>query len=69
MRISHVNAIGALLLLVAGGCMGGTGSGMLGISSGGNDGGSNAPPVLSFFVQPNSANAGRIITPPVQVLE
>jgi hypothetical protein len=27
------------------------------------------PPVLSFFVQPNSAHVGQIITPPVEVAE
>jgi len=68
MRISHANVIGALLLLVAGGCMGGTGSGVVGISGGNGGNGSNTAPVLGFFVQPNSSNVGRVITPAVEVV-
>ena len=68
MRIPHANVIGALLLMVAGGCFGGTGSGMVGIS-GGNGGNNNTtPPVLGFFVQPNSSNVGQVISPPVEVV-
>lgn len=48
--------------------MGGTGSGLIGIATGDGGGSSNGPPVLSFFVQPNSADAGTVISPPVQVL-
>ena len=68
MRISHANVIGALLLLVAGGCMGGTGSGLVGISGGNGGNGSNTAPVLGFFVQPNSSNVGRVISPAVEVM-
>ena len=67
MRIPHANVIGALLLLVAGGCMGGTGSGLVGICCGGNNGG-NGTPVLGFFVQPNTSDVGRVITPAVEVV-
>src|SRR5882672_9574671 len=64
MRISHANVTGALLLLVAGGCMGGTGSGLFGIccGNGGGNGGNNGPAALEFFVQPNTANVGQIMT-------
>ncbi len=55
----------ALITLVIGGCN--TGSLLTGISGGGG-GGDNTPPVLSFFVQPNTANAGQVIAPPVEVL-
>jgi len=67
MRISPANVIGALVLLVAGGCMGGTGSGLVGICCGGNNGG-NGTPVLGFFVQPNTSDVGRVITPAVEVV-
>ena len=68
MRIPHANVIGALLLLVAGGCMGGTGSGLVGICCGNGGNGSNTAPVLGFFVQPNTSNVGRVITPAVEVV-
>jgi len=69
MRITHTNITRMLILLLIGGCDG-TGSGLKGITvSGGSGGtGSNAPPVLSFFVQPNSANARQTISPAVEVL-
>jgi len=63
MRISHANVIGTLLLLVAGGCMGGTGSGLFGICCGNGSGsGNNGPAALEFFVQPNTANVGQVMT-------
>jgi hypothetical protein len=68
MRIAKLSVTRTLLTLVVSGCMGGTGSGLVGIAGGNNNGGSAAPPLLSFFVQPNSANVGQIITPPVEVM-
>ena len=57
MRIPRAHVIGALLLLVAAGCLGGTGSGLVGICCGGNGGnGGNGTPGLGFFVQPNAAD-------------
>ena len=56
-----------ILTLIVSGCIGGQGSGLVGIA-GGTGNGNNAPPVLAFFVQPNSANVGQIITPPVEVM-
>src|SRR6266576_5770795 len=70
MRLSNSNIMRALITLVIGGCN--TGSLLTGISGngggGGGGGGGNTPPVLSFFVQPNTANVGQRISPPVEVL-
>ena len=66
MRIHHSRVIPTLVLLAVGACFSGTGSGLTG-TNGGN-GGTNSPPVLGFFVQPNSANVGRAISPPVEVV-
>ena len=66
MRITPLPVSGTLLALLVSGCFGGQGSGLVGISGG--NGGSNTPPVLGFFVQPNSANAGQTISPAVEVL-
>jgi len=61
MRITHAGVIGTLVVLTTG-CFGGTGSGLFGISGGGTNGGSNGPAALEFFVQPNTANVGQIMT-------
>jgi len=68
MRLSNSNIMRALITLAIGGCN--TGSLLTGISGngGGGGGGGNTPPVLSFFVQPNTANVGQAISPPVEVL-
>jgi|SRR6266550_6696707 len=70
MRLSNSNIMRALIILVIGGCN--TGSLLTGISGngggGGGGGGGNTPPVLSFFVQPNTANVGQRISPAVEVL-
>ena len=68
MRIPRANVIGAPLLLVAAGCLGGTGSGLVGICCGNGGNGSNGTPGLDFFVQPNAADVGQAITPPVEVV-
>ncbi|HEY3221457.1 MAG TPA: hypothetical protein VGJ80_12050 [Gemmatimonadales bacterium] len=68
MRIAPWSVIGALLTLVITGCIGGIGSGMVGISGGNGGNGSNGPPVLGFFVQPNSADVGQAISPAVEVV-
>jgi hypothetical protein len=68
MRITHSSSIvRTLITVVTTGCIGGTGSGLLGIN-GGDTGTSTTPPVLAFFVQPNTANVGQVISPPVQVV-
>ncbi len=61
MRITHAGVIGTLVALTTG-CFGGSGSGLFGISGGGTNGGSNGPAALEFFVQPNTANVGQIMT-------
>ena len=68
MRIAHLSVTRTLLTVVVGGCIGGQGSGLVGISGGNGGNGNNSPPVLGFFVQPNSANAGQIISPPAEVV-
>ena len=67
MRIRYSNVVQVLLTAVASACFTGTGSGLTGIS-GGDNGGSTTAPVLGFFVQPNSANVGQVISPPVEVV-
>ena len=68
MRIAHSSFTRTVLTLVVSGCIGGTGSGLVGVAGGNGNNGSNTPPVLGFFVQPNSANVGQTITPSVQVV-
>src|SRR5713101_4354020 len=65
MRITPLPVSGTLLAILVSGCFGGAGSGLVGIN-GGNGG--NGPPVLGFFVQPNSANVGQVITPAVEIV-
>jgi hypothetical protein len=62
-RVSHYSLTRTILTLVVSGCIGGQGSGLVGIA--GDDGGganTGAAPVLSFFVQPGTANAGQIMS-------
>jgi hypothetical protein len=67
MRIAKSSVTRTLLTIVVSGCIGGTGSGLVGVA-GGNGGGSNTPPSsLSFFVQPNTADVGQVISPAVQI--
>ena len=68
MRFTHSRTVRALVTLVTTGCIGGTGSGLMGISGGKGGNGANAPPVLAFFVQPNSVNVGQVISPPIEVV-
>jgi len=68
MRITYSSLVCALITLVTSGCPGGTGSGLIGISGGDGGNPSNSPPVLSFFVEPNTTNAGQRISPPVEVV-
>ena len=67
MRIAKSGLTRTLITLVISGCIGGQGSGLMGIA-GGNNNGNKPPPVLGFFVQPNSSNVGQVITPPVEVV-
>lgn len=66
-RITHSSIARSLVSLVTSACIGGTGSGMIGVNT--NDGGGTTggvAPVLSFFAQPGSANVGQTL-PLVQV--
>jgi len=58
---------GILLTLGISGCLGGQGSGLVGISGGSGNGG-NSTPSLGFFVQPNTTDVGRVITPAVEIV-
>lgn len=55
-----------LIFLACSGC--GNGSRLTGIATGGGGGGANGSVAISFFVQPNSANVGQVISPPVEVV-
>jgi hypothetical protein len=68
MRMAHSRITRTLVTLVTSGCIGGTGSGLVGIAGGTGNGGSNPPAAIGFFVQPNSANAGQVIMPAVEVV-
>ena len=65
-RIAHSHVARTLISLVTSACIGGTGSGLIGVNT--NDGGSTngVAPVLSFFAQPGNANVGQTL-PAVQV--
>ena len=65
-RATHSSLARTLVTLVTSACIGGTGSGMIGVNT--NDGGTTTgvAPVLSFFAQPGSANVGQTL-PLVQV--
>jgi hypothetical protein len=65
MRLAHSTIVRSLITLVITGC--GAGSGLTGIAIGGGGGGLRAADVLAFFVQPNTAIAGQVISPAVQV--
>jgi len=67
MRITPLPVSGTLLAILVSGCFGGQGSGLVGISGNGGNG-SNSTPDLGFFVQPNSADVGHVMTPPVEVV-
>jgi hypothetical protein len=67
MRTNQSRVACALLVLLSGACFDGSGSGLIG-TSGGDGGGGNGTPILGFFVQPNTANAGRVISPAVEIV-
>ena len=69
MRITSSSSIvRTVITLVVTGCIGGNGSGLIGVASGDGANGSSTTSALAFFVQPNSANEGQIISPPVEVV-
>lgn len=63
MRFSRHSLVRTVLTIVVSGCIGGTGSGLVGINS--ETGGGTR--TLSFTVQPSNADTGDIITPAIQV--
>src|ERR671936_1416872 len=66
MRLAHSTIVRSLITFVITGC--GAGSGLMGIAIGGGGGGANNADVVAFFTQPNSSTAGRVISPPVEVV-
>ena len=68
MRLAHSTIVRSLITLVISGCAAGTGPIIIGVNGGGGGNGSGSPAMLSFFVQPNTANAGQLISPAVEVL-
>lgn len=64
MRFTHSRITRAVITLVITGCIGGTGSGLMGVAGGNGGGaGSNTPPVLGFFTQPGSTGIGQALSP------
>ena len=63
-RITHSSFARTLVTLVTSACIGGTGSGLIGVNTDGDVGGTStgAPPVLSFFAQPGTANVGQTLS-------
>ncbi len=68
MRIAHSTIVRSLITLVVSGCFSGTAPIIIGVNGGTGGTGSGAPPVLAFFVQPNTANVGQLISPAVEVV-
>ena len=64
MRYAKSSFVRTLVTLVTSACIGGNGSGLIGIAVNGDGGGTTggAAPVLSFFSQPNTANTGQIMS-------
>lgn len=67
MRFHTSSLVRTLVTVVTGACMGGTGSGLVGVNGGGGGGTTGQARVLQFFTQPSNANAGQVLSP-VQVL-
>src|ERR1700752_1053003 len=65
-RITHSSVMRTLVTIVTSACIGGAGAGMIGVNTDGDGTANGAPPVLSFFAQPGTANVDQIL-PLVQV--
>lgn len=65
-RITHSSIVRTLVTLVTSACIGGTGSGLIGVNQDGGATSNGAAPVLSFFSQPGTANVSQVL-PIVQV--
>lgn len=63
MRLTRSSLVRTLVTLVLSGCIGGTGSGLIGVAGGTG----STPRTLAVTAQPTNANAGEIITPAIQV--
>ena len=58
-RISHSSLVRTLVTLVTSACIGGNGTGLIGVSGEGGGSSNGAAPVLSFFAQPGTANVSQ----------
>lgn len=65
-RIAHSSVVRTLVTLVTSACIGGTGSGVIGVNSDGGGTANGAAPVLSFFAPPGNAGVNQVL-PLVQV--
>jgi len=68
MRIARSTIVRSLISLVVSGCVSGTAPIIIGVNGGTGSNGSGVPPVLAFFVQPNTANVGQAISPAVEIV-
>lgn len=69
MRITSSNSVvRTVITVVVSACIGGNGSGLIGVAGGNGPNASATPPVLAFFVQPNTANVGQTISPSVEIV-
>lgn len=66
-RMTHSHLARTFIALVTTACIDGTGSGFIGVNTNGGGITTGVAPVLSFFAQPGSANAGQTL-PIVQVV-
>ena len=67
MRFHRSSLTRTLVTLVTSACMGGTGSGLIGVNGGDGGGTTGQARILQFFSQPSSATAGQVL-PTVQVM-
>lgn len=68
MRYSRSSIVRTFVTLVISGCIGGTGSGLVGVNNDGGGGNlSGNVRALVFSVQPSNADSGNFITPAIQV--
>jgi hypothetical protein len=65
-RLTHSSIVRTLVTIVTSACIGGNGSGLIGVAGDGGGTASGVPPVLSFFAPPGNAGVGQTL-PVVQV--
>ena len=68
MRLGHATIVCSLITLVISACAQGNTPIIIGVNGGTGGNGNGAAPLLSFFVQPNTADVGQLISPAVEVV-